>query len=1196
MKHLLTQRETRLVSAAASAVAVVTASAACLPQVAFAAENVQVVEGVMTITLQQTPAVATTPTATTTAAGPAATTTAAAASSSPVTGDPVLWLIAGMIALLVAAVFAFVRVRAAQMALWAGPSAAHGKYAAGDGNVFSARGAVAATIAALLVACLCFGMYYAKSTAFAEGLLSGITATSSVAVDESGSVVSSDIAIENASDEDVVFTGITAPGELSDWNADLETDQVIKAAEQATGEWDGKTIPAAVLSKLKENGDTLELKFEVSATGTNLDFEEISVSSTDTTYDGTQFEPAVTSDEYVKDVDYKVTYGENTNAGTGVVTVTGIGNYTGQKTYEFEIAPATLTVTTPSAQKQYDGTALTSAGTIEGFVNSETAEFATTGSQTGVGSSSNSYAISWNGTAKQANYTVSETIGTLEVTANTAKIDVTAGSAEKTYDGSALASSEVTVTGLSEGFTCSATTVGSQTDAGASTNTVAEFAIFDSNGKNVTEYFANIEKHAGALKVSKRAVALASSDATKVYDGSALTNEEVKVAEGGFAGKESFNASVTGAITNVGSVKNAFTYELTNGAKAENYEVKTIEGELSVTPQSISDKMVGVSAEDTTYTGGQLTPEVYVSGLTKGSDYSVSYGENVNAGEGAGTITFQGVGNYTGALTWHFDIQPREVEFAWSNLTFAYDGQPHVPTAKVTNVVAGDAVAVTVDGARTNAGSYTATATALSSANYTLPAGGAATAEFTIKKANPTPSVTLEDTYTIAVGARLQTTNLPSCTNGTYAWENPAQTYSEGTHQASVTFTPNDQSNYNVVAFTVSVAAKQIGVRTSSDGDATVKDLEGVMYKVKVEACADSNSSINLADAIVLFTDNGVLTVTTPVGADNCDVLVGVSKISDGSAAAGIPITVNKSTNDKIDNGITVATVDANKGLKAGQYRAHHVAKWKETAFGNCDCTTYSVKTGTCLVCSPDSSKTVTEAVSLAKGHVDENGNSTLAAFGEGGVAQVCSQCNHVLFGTYEQDDNTLTSDAIEWIKLEEGTDDNGLKTQKLLSLYALEARSWDVTEKGNDWSQSNCEIRGWLNGYDLVDHDFSDDNFYDKAFSATEKNAIATTNVITNKFKSEEILCKTQDKVFLLSAEEANALLKTQQICLPTEHIANPSSLHYWWTRSPGAVDTSSAYVCSVDVDGFFGADSFGDQASQENYVRPALNLLLGC
>ena len=52
-----------------------------------------------------------------------------------------------------------------------------------------------------------------------------------------------------------------------------------------------------------------------------------------------------------------------------------------------KINPATLTVTTPSASKVYDGTALTAAGTIDGFVNGETATFATTGTQTAVDSS-----------------------------------------------------------------------------------------------------------------------------------------------------------------------------------------------------------------------------------------------------------------------------------------------------------------------------------------------------------------------------------------------------------------------------------------------------------------------------------------------------------------------------------------------------------------------------------------------------------------------------------------------------------------------------------------------------------------------------------------------------------------------------------------------------------------------------------------
>ena len=79
------------------------------------------------------------------------------------------------------------------------------------------------------------------------------------------------------------------------------------------------------------------------------------------------------------------------------------------------VTPATLTVVTPDASKFYDGTALTAKGTISGFVNDETATFTTTGTQTAVGDSKNTYEIAWDGTAKQGNYTINETDGTLTV-------------------------------------------------------------------------------------------------------------------------------------------------------------------------------------------------------------------------------------------------------------------------------------------------------------------------------------------------------------------------------------------------------------------------------------------------------------------------------------------------------------------------------------------------------------------------------------------------------------------------------------------------------------------------------------------------------------------------------------------------------------------------------------------------------------
>ena len=88
-------------------------------------------------------------------------------------------------------------------------------------------------------------------------------------------------------------------------------------------------------------------------------------------------------------------------------------------TGEIVVNPATVTVTTPNASKVYDGTPLTAAGTITGLVNGETVSFATIGTITNVGTATNSYSLVWDQTAKETNYTVSENLGTLTVTAPT---------------------------------------------------------------------------------------------------------------------------------------------------------------------------------------------------------------------------------------------------------------------------------------------------------------------------------------------------------------------------------------------------------------------------------------------------------------------------------------------------------------------------------------------------------------------------------------------------------------------------------------------------------------------------------------------------------------------------------------------------------------------------------------------------------
>ena len=148
-------------------------------------------------------------------------------------------------------------------------------------------------------------------------------------------------------------------------------------------------------------------------------------SPSDSVYDGTEHKwvPTVLDKDgkALTNADYKVTYSTDNFTdvtGTITVTITGEGNYTGTVTRTYKITPAPLKITTNSAEKTYDGSALTAGGKIEGLVKGETATLKTTGSQTEVGESKNTYEIKWDGSAKEANYKIAEEdIGTLKVNA-----------------------------------------------------------------------------------------------------------------------------------------------------------------------------------------------------------------------------------------------------------------------------------------------------------------------------------------------------------------------------------------------------------------------------------------------------------------------------------------------------------------------------------------------------------------------------------------------------------------------------------------------------------------------------------------------------------------------------------------------------------------------------------------------------------
>ena len=297
--------------------------------------------------------------------------------------------------------------------------------------------------------------------------------------------------------------------------------------------------------------------------------------------------------------------GDISFAGTAKATGTDAGSYPmGLKADDFSYAgknfsnvsfevedgrlvidPATLTVTTRGASKPYDGTALTASGEISGFVNGETASFAATGSQTLVGASANSYAITWDGTAKESNYSVVEgAIGTLEVTPSQVAITVTPRGGSKVYDGKPLTSAGIDVDGLLAGFMLDAATKGSITDAGELLAEVdaSTIGIRNAAGEDVTAQFANVTCGKAPLVVTKRPVTVTSATDSKVYDGTALAKHEATVTAGSLVEGESFGYDFTGEQTAVGTSDNTFTVKAGANTSLDNYEITQVNGTLTV--------------------------------------------------------------------------------------------------------------------------------------------------------------------------------------------------------------------------------------------------------------------------------------------------------------------------------------------------------------------------------------------------------------------------------------------------------------------------------------------------------------------------------------------------------------------------------------------------------------------------------------
>ena len=274
-------------------------------------------------------------------------------------------------------------------------------------------------------------------------------------------------------------------------------------------------------------------------------------------------------------------------------------------------------------------------------------------------------------------------------------------------------------------------------------------------------------------------------------------------------------------------------------------EVKTISWKINA--KNLSGNVTVSDVEDKTYTGSAITPEVEVNDtarntvLTKNTDYTISYKNNVNAG--TATITITGKGNYTGTVEKTFkingDANPIKVTnktvYTGSTVdlsTLVSDAQGDVTFSIKTN---GTTTASTLSGSKLTAGAMSATDDKDQTVVITAKAAG---------NGNYNPG---NKEITITVQKYTATLSWTSTTPNSIIYETTGKTatatvkVTEGT-AGKVTYTSGTTDVLEIDANTGALTTKKVGsseitakmARTSTVKEASVKKTITVTAK-KIE-------------------------------------------------------------------------------------------------------------------------------------------------------------------------------------------------------------------------------------------------------------------------------------------------------------------------------------------------------------------------
>ena len=397
-------------------------------------------------------------------------------------------------------------------------------------------------------------------------------------------------------------------------------------------------------------------------------------------------------------------------SGTPVITIDG-KDVTGQykftyKTGALVVNKLDVTLTSGTDSKTYDGNPLTKEEVIvggDGFVKGEGASYSEFASIIDKGSIDNTFKYTFNENTKPENYDVTVIYGKLTIApVGEVIVTITENSGEFTYDGNEKTVEGYVVKSISsdlyteDDFTFGGSAVVKGTIAGT-----YDMKVVPENFKNVNNNFKDVkfvvEDGQLVIKPIEKAIVIKANDASKVYDGTALTDAGFSYTQGILADGDVLSAVVEGSQLDAGSGENVVTsYKVMHGdVDVTNCYTfgDSVNGLLQVSKRPVT---LTSGTDSKTYDGKPLTKEE----VTVGGDGFVK-GEGASYSEFASIIDKGSIDN-TFKYTFNENTKPEnyDVTVIYGKLTIA-------PVGKVIVTITENSGEYTYDGTEKTVEGYT---------------------------------------------------------------------------------------------------------------------------------------------------------------------------------------------------------------------------------------------------------------------------------------------------------------------------------------------------------------------------------------------------------------------------------------------------------------------------------------------------------